>query len=188
MLHSAGSSPVRCSRTNRPLAALPQGIKHTRRAMRAQGLDPGSVSQPGTPASCASPLAGSRSTSPSRGPRGRHSRHGSADWGGAAGGVPSAEPAPESLICSVCGIMATSAVNLEVSGGPGYPGCSGGAGTGLRSWHALALQHDRRGRHVSARRGAHPATSCQGGAHTQAQQVLGAAQACASTCGVADSA
>ncbi len=97
------------------LTAPPQGIKHTRRAMRAQGLDPGSVSQPGTPASCASPLAGSRSASPSRAPRGRHSRHGSADWGSVAGGgAPAVEPAPESLICSVCGIMATSAVNLEV--------------------------------------------------------------------------
>lgn len=110
--------PVLCALPQHAVIATPQGIKHTRRAMRAQGLDPGSVSQPGTPASCASPLAGSRSASPSRAPRGRHSRHGSADWGGGAGGAPAVEPAPESLICSVCGIMATSAVNLEVRAGP----------------------------------------------------------------------
>ena len=101
-----------------PPAARPQGIKHTRRLLRAQGLDPGSASQPGTPASCASPLAGSRSASPcTRGGRGRHSRHGSMEWaggGGGGGGGRGEEPAPESLICSVCGIMATSAVNLEV--------------------------------------------------------------------------
>ena len=104
-----------------------QGVKHTRRLLRAQGLDPGSASQPGTPASCSSPLApGSRSASPAtRSTRGRHSRHSSLDWnaagGGSAGGAAGAGPgsrggevAPESLICSVCGIMATSAVNLEV--------------------------------------------------------------------------
>lgn len=115
--------PRCCAERRVHARAAVQGIKHTRRQLRAQGLDPGSASQPGTPASCGSPLGGSRSTSPARAARGRHSRHSSADWGpggvgiaAAAMAAAAAEPPPESLICSVCGIMATSAVNLEVRG------------------------------------------------------------------------
>lgn len=99
------------------LAPAPQGAKHLRR--QARQLGPGG-SAPDTPSYQGSPTAGpdGRGLSPLKGRS--PLVHGGSAAGGEGGSGPAAGEGQQEgegqLICGVCGIMATSQLNLEVGG------------------------------------------------------------------------